>query len=362
LSNPPASRLPCVVLFNINGTGMGHLSTCLAYANRMRGRARPVFFSLASAIESIHDMGFEADYMVSRFSSRASAWAWDQQLALRLGLFFEHVRPDIVVFDGNWPYRGLLHAARVYGVRRMVWSNLVLYKPGTRKVPVREDNFDLIVRLGEIGSGFSVASDAVRPREIIIPPLTILKDDELLDRDAARAALGLKIDGKYALFSLGPGNLKKVDDIGRRLIAEMTSQGYTVIWARAAISQSDLSLPEGSIGMSIFPIARYLRGFDALVCAAGYNTCCEVLQAGVPTLFVPNRLVADDQARRARLVAESAPAVVSDCESSDEAARAVAELVTISTSPRKHRTLPNLSGAELAADEILALVPAGRDV
>ena len=94
MTSPASSDLPCVVLFNINGSGLGHLSTCLAYANRLRGRARPVFFSLASAIDVIHDMGFEADYMVSRFWSRASSWAWDQQLALRLGLLFERVRPD----------------------------------------------------------------------------------------------------------------------------------------------------------------------------------------------------------------------------------------------------------------------------
>jgi hypothetical protein len=85
--------LPCVVLFNINGNGMGHMSTCIAYANRMRGRVRPVFFSLASAIEIINDMGFEADYMVSTFWSRANSWEWDQELSKRLGMMFERVRP-----------------------------------------------------------------------------------------------------------------------------------------------------------------------------------------------------------------------------------------------------------------------------
>src|SRR5690606_22052356 len=154
------SKLPCVVLFNINGSGMGHMSTCLAYAHRLRGRARPVFFSLASAIEMIEDMGFEADYFVSRFWSRATSWAWDKQLALRLGMLFERVRPDVVVFDGTWPYRGLREAATIYGVPHLVWSNLKLYKQGMRKVPVRETDFDLIIQLGELGASFSV--DRVR--------------------------------------------------------------------------------------------------------------------------------------------------------------------------------------------------------
>src|SRR3990170_1544110 len=119
MTDSETSSLPTVVLFNINGSGMGHMSTCLAYANRLRGRARPVFFSLASAIEMIHAMGFEADYFVSRFWSRATAWEWDQQLSLRLGVMFERVQPEVVVFDGTWPYRGLLHAAAAYGVPRL---------------------------------------------------------------------------------------------------------------------------------------------------------------------------------------------------------------------------------------------------
>jgi hypothetical protein len=40
--------------------------------------------------------------------------------------------------------------------------------------------------------------------EVIIPPVTLLKNDELLGRDEARDALGLQRDGRYALFSLGP--------------------------------------------------------------------------------------------------------------------------------------------------------------
>ena len=45
--------LPRVLFFNINGNGTGHLSRCLAYARRIQGRARPVFFAWASAIEVI---------------------------------------------------------------------------------------------------------------------------------------------------------------------------------------------------------------------------------------------------------------------------------------------------------------------
>lgn len=357
MADPPTTTLPCVVFFNINGSGMGHMSTCLGYANRLRGRARPVFFSLASAIEMIHEMGFEADYFVSRFWSRASAWSWDQQLALRLGLLFERVQPDVVVFDGTWPFRGLLDAAAAYGVPRMVWSNLTLYKKGIRKVPVSEDNFDLVIRLGELGAHFAVEQESVPGRrKVIIPPVTLLKSDELLSRDDARAALGLSRDGRYALFSLGPGNLKDVSELGRGLVDEMRSRGFAVVWTRAPISVKDTPLPDDVIPIAVYPLVRFMRAFDVFLGAAGYNTCCEVLQAGVPTLFVPNTEVADDQAARAELVARSAPAVVSPCETPEQRKSAVERLLQLDGHSYSGIAPFDLTGAEHAADEIMALI------
>ena len=350
-----ASR-PCVVLININGSGIGHLSTCLAYANRLQSDVRPVFFSFASAIEQIHDMGFEADYMVSRFWSRAGSVAYDRQLAQRLGMLFERVRPELVVFDGTWPYRGLLHAAKVYGLPRLVWSDLTLYKQGKRKVPVREDNFDLLLRLGEIGADFAVERGEFPARTVTLPPVTILRDSELLDRRSARSELGLLPDKRYALFSLGPGNLKDVTDIGAGLIGEFSRHGYEVRWARAPISRSDPSLPPGATPISIYPIARYLRAFDVFVSAAGYNSCCEVIQSRVPTLFVPNKLVSDDQIRRAELVVEAAPAVISSCETTADREAAVRELLALIDKAPAARCPVKLDGAEHAAREILALI------
>jgi UDP-N-acetylglucosamine--N-acetylmuramyl-(pentapeptide) pyrophosphoryl-undecaprenol N-acetylglucosamine transferase len=354
LTDAAEAGLPTIVLFNINGSGMGHMTTCLAYANRLRGRARPVFFSLASAMEMIHDMGFEGDYFVSRFWSRASAWDWDQQLALRLGMLFERVRPKVVVFDGTWPYRGLLHAAAAYGDTRLVWSDLTMYKPGWREVPVSKSHFDLVIKLGELGSAFAVDQEAQPVRQVTIPPFTILRDEELLDRKPARDGLGLDADGRYALFSLGPGNLKDVSSIGQGLIDEMKARGYTIVWTRAPISANDVPLPDDVLPISVYPIVRYMRAFDVIVSAAGYNTCCEVLQSGVPTLFVPNTLVADDQTHRAQMVAQAAPAAVSPCETEAQRSDAVEQLLTLSVD-RDGRRAFDLSGAERAAEEILRL-------
>ena len=155
----------------------------------------------------------------------------------------------------------------------------------------------------------------------------------------------------------GPGQIEEATIvIGRGLIDEMTQRGYTVVWTRAPISASDVQLPDGVIPIAVYPLVRVMRAFDVFIAAAGYNTCCEVLQSGVPTLFVPNKMVADDQTRRAQMVSEAAPAAVSPCETPDERGHAVERLLAVAASAQAAGQTFDLSGAERAADEILALI------
>lgn len=349
------SDLPRVLFFNINGSGLGHLTRCLAYARRMVGRARPVFFSLASAVEIIHDMGFEADYFVSEFWSRSHINAWNRELAVRFGLMLEEVRPAAVVFDGTWPFLGFMHACDLRRVPIRVWSNRGLHKEDFEPVPVEENAFDLVIQPGEIGEQFRTER-AERPgRKVKTPPVLLLRNAELLDRNAAREALGLERDGRYALFSLGPGNLKDVREIAQGLIDEMRDRGYTVVWAKAPISVRDVPLPDDVLPISVFPLARYKRAFDVFAGAAGYNACHELVQAGIPGLLVPNAMLADNQALRAQMVSGYAPVVVSPCESPQERSEAVERLLVMDRGAVEQPCI-DLDGAELAAEEILSLV------
>ncbi len=354
-SDSHGSRLPCILFFNVNGSGMGHLNRCLSYALRMRGRARSVFFSLASAIELIEGMGFEADYFVSPYWSTSSIFAWNSELAVRFGMMLERVRPDVIVFDGTWPFQGFLAACEAYGSPALVWSNRGLLKEGAKTVPVDEALFDLVVQPGELGAQESEAALKGGGVRAVVPPVCVLEGDELLDRAAAREALGLAADGHFVLFALGPGNLKDVAGIGHGLIRNFEAAGFKVVWVRAPISVRDLELPARVMPLTVYPLARYLRAFDAFVGAAGYNTCCELVQAGVPALLVPNAQLADDQVRRAHMVADVIPAVVSACETDDERDTAVRELLGMLNTTQRKRAATSMNGATLVADRILAL-------
>ena len=346
--------IPRILFVNINGSGLGHLSRCLAYARRMQGRAKVTFFSLASAVEIIHEMGFEADYLVSPFWSRSGMNAWNRELAVRMGLILEEVKPDVAVFDGTWPFPGFMQACDIARVPHRVWSNRGLHKKDFEPVPVKESAFDLVIEPGEMGAGFVIERAEGPGRKVVTPPVTLLRREELLSREEARDALSLRREGKLALVSLGPGNLKDISEIARRLTEMVSRHGYTVVWARAPISVRDVPHPEHVVPIAVYPLVRYLRAFDVFVSAAGYNACCEIVQTGVPSLLVPNTLLADDQARRANLVTRHAPAVVSSCETEEERREAVTRLLELEGTAEGNPGI-DLDGAEHAAAELLAL-------
>lgn len=348
--------MECILFFPINGSGMGHMNRCLAYARHMRSGAESGFFSLSSAVEFIEEMGFAADYFVSPFWSNNTTYDWNCELTVRFGLMLERVRPNVMVFDGTWPFQGFLAACRAYGrPLKKVWSNRGLLKKDAKAVPVDESFFDLLIQPGELGADYSETAMPNGGKKITVPPVALLDNKELLDRVEARRQLRLEQQGRYALFSLGPGNLKDIDGLGHQLIRQFQAKGFKIVWACAPISVRDVELPPTVKPISVYPLARYLRAFDVFVGAAGYNTCCEVAQTQIPSLIVPNTLLADDQMARARLLAAHAPVIVSPCETEQECNVAAEELLELAEGHRPFPCPLPLNGAALAAKAILRL-------
>ena len=304
-------------------------------------------------------MGFPAEYFISPFWSCNTTYHWNTELAVRLGMILEHLQPEVIIFDGTWPFQGFLSTCKAYRnhghTLKMVWSKRGFLKNTAKICPVDEQLFDMILEPGELGCEYheAVLSNSIT-QKITVPPVTLMRDDEILTREEACRALNIDPDEHYVLFSLGSGNLKDVNSLGQRLIQSFQKEGFSPVWACPPISVHDIELPSSVRALSVFPLVQYLRAFDVLVGAAGYNTCYEIVQTGIPSLLIPNTLLADDQTRRAELIAKHAPVIVNACETEDAMAAAVHKVITLT---KNLKTYPKaqLNGAELAAQALLKL-------
>lgn len=203
-----------VLFIPINGSGLGHLNRCLAYARHMPPSWRCVFFSLSAAIAPVLNMGYEVDYFLSHFWTTNNSTNWNRELAVRLGLLLEHVRPDVLLFDGVYPYLGLKRALLAYRKPlKLIWSRRGLQK-NAGKEKDDSDLFDLVIQPGEIhDSPCRTAGADGKPPILTTPPVTLFDKEDLLPASEARRSLNLEEARRYILFF---NRIRKSEEYGNR--------------------------------------------------------------------------------------------------------------------------------------------------
>lgn len=289
---------------------------------------------------------------------------WHDYLRDRLLAFIEESGADTFVFDGVVPYDGLVRARRKLPDVAFVWMRRGFWRAGVRTAPLRSSVcFDAVLEPGDIAragdsGATSALTDAVR-----LPPISLAEHVDALSREDAAAALGLNPSRPTALVTLSSGALNDVAAPGGAAVAALLRHpDWQVAVTRTALTQGGIPVAdrERCVELSgVYPLVRYLRAFDAAVAAGGYNSVHELLYAGIPTLFVPNRSSGtDDQVARTRWLADNGLALLADESELDVvAARAVrlhdaevrAELSAACA------TLARPTGSAAAAKELLAL-------
>jgi len=291
-----------------NGAGMGHLTRLLAMANRASDRIDPIFFSLSQAVSIVEKYGHPWEYCPSRGDLGCTVEQWNPFFAERFAEALRRYQPRAVVFDGTMPYVGMVQVRKEFPEVSFVWSRRGMWRASTTtRFLERGSVFDLVVQPGEAAAEADRGPTALRADAVRVGPVTLLDADDLLDRAAARAELGMDSDAPALLLSLGAGN---INDITSDLdvfadAAAAVLDGWHVYATRPPIQRRGATLREYVRPLSVYPLSRYLKAFDATVVAAGYNSYHEVLLAGVPSVFVPNLdTTTDDQEGRASYAAE----------------------------------------------------------
>ena len=286
-----------IVCFTANGEGMGHLTRQMAIAKRLPENVQPIFVTLSLAMRVVRQAGYLCEYI-----PQAKGAHWTRFLQRRLVEIIDQYSPELLVFDGTWPFGGLMQARAETGLP-YVWIRRPMWQPGKGEDNVLPaEDFRLIIEPGEFADAYDRGLTVQRREEAVcVPPILLLDQSELLPPSEARAELGLSASKQVVLVQLGSGNTYEVGSAARttaeRLLRLRDTEVVFVDWM---ISRERTDLPPGVKRLSTYPLGRYLRAFDFAISAAGYNSYHELIGFGIPTIFVPSEKQLDDQHGRAR--------------------------------------------------------------
>lgn len=344
---------------------MGHLSRQISVALALHGTAERVFFSLSRAVPVINTCGFRGEYCPSRERGWMPSVRWQEYLRERLRAFVAETGVDTIVFDGVVPYNGLLRARAELPDVRFAWMRRGFWQPGVSTSPLRSASiFDLVLEPGDIAADGDHGPTAGLLDAVRIPPIALTEHVPPLPRADAAAALGLNPDRPTALVTLSSGALNDVAKPRQAAVnAILENPEWQVAVTRSALADNGVSLTDESRCVElngIYPLVKYLTAFDATVAAGGYNSVHELMYAGMPTLFVPNRSSAtDDQVARTRWLASNELALFADEMSMVEITRQTARLLDDATRADLRSAtskLPAPTGSAKAADQLTKLV------
>nr|WP_296068197.1 glycosyltransferase [uncultured Actinoplanes sp.] len=309
----PAPAAPArrrMLMVSDNGAGMGHLSRLMAIGKRLPGEWAAVIATQSYGASIAHQEGFLTEYIPSRKVLDAARPRWTKVLRERLAHLIALHEPEVVAVD-SVPHEGIVEAVRDHPQITWVWVRRAMWQRGVGAEWLTEGKvFDHVLEPGE----FSAAADegltvAERGEAHRVEPITFLSADELLTADAAKADLGLD-DRPAVLLQLGAGNINDIASPVARITRHLTGNGFQVVLAESMIATSPMPPVPGAKIVKIYPVSRYLRAFDLVVSASGYNSYHEQIGFAIPTVFVPNTATRlDDQVGRARFAAATGVAL-----------------------------------------------------
>ncbi len=310
------SQAKTVVFFPTNGVGFGHFTRLFAIARRLKKidpEVEIIFFTTMPTLHLLKYEGIPSYHIPGRkMFDDVTASEWNMLCEENLSNLFSIHNPSVFVFDGTFPYRGMLNAIRGQDEIDKIWVRRGTFKKGATRIPVDSiDHFDIIIRPSDSVESAKDDHSEIDAEIFDCEPIIFASKDELKSREYLRNRLGIPLDAIVAYVQLGAGQINDIESDISITLTELAKHEnvYTVV------GESMLGTPISFEG----PRLRFLRdypnsinynAFDFSVTACGYNSYHEMIHFGLPAICYPNLNTGmDDQLARAK-VAEEAGAMI----------------------------------------------------
>jgi len=290
----------CIVLFPTNGVGFGHFTRMYAVARALR-KTDPtleiVFFTPMPTLHILYSEEFPTYHLAGRYKyADMTATQWNGLVEDMLHMIFEVHNPTWFMFDGAFPYRGMLNAIASQPQMKKWWMRRGSLK-SNKTIPIDTLSFFDGVIVPSEGRDVQFQSDAH-----IVAPIMAVEPDDAWERNFARSRLSVPENGKVVYVQLGAGRINAIVDILNLVLEALYAHpnvfvvlGESMLGERLPFTHERLRV------IRDYPNALYAHGFDASVQAGGYNSYHEMRRFGIPTLFIPNTQTGmDDQVSRCR--------------------------------------------------------------
>ncbi|MDP8929667.1 MAG: glycosyl transferase, partial [Actinomycetota bacterium] len=185
-----------ILFVTSNGAGLGHLTRSMAIARRLPAGLQPLFLTLSQALPVVRGQGFLAEYLFSAGYAGTDRRRWNPLFEQRLCDVIDQYHPAAVIFDGTYPYLGLISVLRARPDLPFVWCRRAMWRPNTGGDNLRYSSlFELILEPGEFAAEMDRGlTTSHRYQAVSVPPILYCDESELLPRPVAEQELGLKPD------------------------------------------------------------------------------------------------------------------------------------------------------------------------
>ncbi len=315
ISNSEKNR-DCIVFFPTNGVGFGHFTRLLAVAkafNKLSPDTEIVFFTTMPTLQILSEHGFIGYHLPGRYRyNDMEANVWNPICEELLSLVFSIHRPKAFVFDGAFPYRGMLNAIENQDSDILrVWVRRGGNKKTSSNIPVESiSKFNAVIKPGD--SGLLNLEEELRNNIPLVKTNPILVQNDGSEEIDIRKRLGIPDFATICYVQLGAGKINDIESEISMTLDAISKYGHIyAIVGESMLGERITSTHDNVRILRDYPNSRFFDQFDFAVIAGGYNSYHEVIEAELPSICYPNFSTGrDDQFARVKIAADEGAMIV----------------------------------------------------